>query len=81
MEKEFYWKNFISKTKIKSYSDEAINFHNKEIPKVGSNYICLAVILIEFFLQKDENCYPQVFLKECKYTLKKKKWLDILMMT
>ena len=29
-------------------------------------------------LKKDENYYPQVFLKECKYTEKKR--LDILLM-
>ena len=27
--------------------------------------ICAAVILIDFVLKKDENCYPQVFLKAC----------------
>ena len=40
---------------------------NNEIPKVYSNYTCLAVILINFVLKKDENYYLQVFLKECKY--------------
>ena len=29
-------------------------------------YICLAVILIDFFLMKDGNYYPDLFLKECK---------------
>ena len=33
------------------------------------NYTCLAITL--FLLRKDENCYPQVFLKECKYIGKK----------
>ena len=28
--------------------------------------ICLAVILINFVLKKDENYYPKGFLKECK---------------
>ena len=37
--------NFI-KTKIKSYNDEATDFYDKEILKVGSNYTCLAVVLI-----------------------------------
>ena len=39
------------KTKINSYG---------EMPKVGSHYICLAVMLIEFVLKKDENYYLQV---------------------
>ena len=31
------------------------------------------VILIKFVLEKDENCYLQLFLKECKYIEKEKK--------
>ena len=54
--------------KIKSYNDQVTDFHDKEVPKVGSNYACLAVMLIDFVLKKDENYYPQKFLKECKYT-------------
>ena len=38
---------------MKSYSDETRNFHNKEVPKIGSNYTCLAVIFIDFVLIKD----------------------------
>ena len=60
------------KTKTKSYDDEAIDFHYKEIPKVGPIQSCLAVILIDFVLEKDENYYPQIFLKECKYIKKGK---------
>ena len=45
------------------------------MPKVGCNHICLAVILIDFVHKKDENCYPQVFLKECKYNEKEKKMI------
>ena len=55
------------KTKIKSYGDGATDFHDREVPKVGSNYNCLAVIV----LRKDENYFLQVFLKECKYIEKK----------
>ena len=40
----------------------ATDFHNDEIPKVGSNYTCLAVMSQSvLFLKKDEN-YPQVLL-------------------
>ena len=38
----------------------------KEMPKVGSNYTCLAVILFDFVLKKDERYYRPVFLKECR---------------
>ena len=66
-------KIFFGKTKIKSYHDEFTDFHDKEIPKLGSNYTCLAVILVGFVLKKDENYHPQMFLKEFLNTLKKKK--------
>ena len=59
------------KTKIKSHGDEVTDFYDKEIPKVDSNHICLAVISLDAALKKDENYYPQVFLKECKYIEKK----------
>ena len=49
-----YNKKFL-KTKIRSYGDEARNFHVKETPQVGSNNTCLTVILIDFVLKKDQN--------------------------
>ena len=58
------------KTKIKSYSDKATDFHDKEIPKASSDYTCLAVINVDSTLKKDENYYLQVFLKESNYTEK-----------
>ena len=54
----------ILKTKIRYYGDEATDFDDKGVPKVGSNYSSLAVILLDSILKKDENYYPQVFLKE-----------------
>ena len=56
------------KTKIKSHGDEVTDFYDKKIPKVDSNHTCLAVISLDPALKKDEIYYPQVFLKECKYT-------------
>ena len=40
------YKRKVLKTKLKSYGDETRNFNYKEMPKVGSNYIRLAVTLI-----------------------------------
>ena len=61
-----YNKEFL-KTKVKSHGDEVTDFYDKEIPKVDSNHTCLAVISLDSALKKDDNYYPQVFLKECKY--------------
>ena len=46
-----YLQQKVSKTKIKSYGDEATEFHDKELSKVGSNFTCLEVILIDFVLK------------------------------
>ena len=40
---------------MKSYGDESTDFPDKEIPKIGSNYNCLEVIVIAFVLKKDES--------------------------
>ena len=42
----------ILKTKIKSYGDEATDFHSKEIPKVDSNHTCFLVISLDSPLNK-----------------------------
>ena len=62
------------KTKIKSCNGKIyINFHNKKIPKEGSQCICLSVILMDSVFRTAKNCYHQVFFEECKYILKEKK--------
>ena len=38
---------------------------------MNSNCTCLAVMSLDSALKKDENYYPQVLLKECKYIEKK----------
>ena len=49
------------------------NFHNNKIPKEGSKFICLSVILIDSVFRTSKNYYPQVFLEECKYVVWEKK--------
>ena len=58
------------KRKIKSQCDEVTDLYNKEIPKVDSNHTCLGVISLDSTLKREENYYPQVFLKQCKYIKK-----------
>ena len=38
---------------------------------MDSNHTCLPVISLDSAPKKDENYYPQVFLKECKFIKKK----------
>ena len=62
------------KVKIKSYNGKInTNFHNSKIPREGSQFICLSVILTDTVFRTSKNYYPQVFLEECKYVIKEKK--------
>ena len=56
---------------MKSHGDEVTDFYHKKIRKVDCNHTCLAVISLGCALKKDENYYPQVFLKKRKYIEKK----------
>ena len=59
------------KTKIKSHGNEITDFYNKKFLRQTLNHTSLAVISLDSTLEKDDNYYLQVFLKECKYTEKK----------
>ena len=62
------------KAKIKSYNGKInTSFCNNKIPKEGSQFICLSVILIDSVFRSGKNYYPQVFSEECKYIFKEKK--------
>ena len=55
------------KAKIKSYNRKInTNFHNNEILREGSQFICLSVILIDSIFRIGKNYYPQVFWEERK---------------
>ena len=49
------------------------NFRNDKMPKDGSQFICLSVILIDSVFRIDKNYYSQVVSEECKYVVKGKK--------
>ena len=38
-----------------------------------NHYICIPVIDIDSVLKIDKRAYPQAYLEQCKYKLKKKK--------
>ena len=59
------------KTKIKPHGDEVTDFYDKKIPKLDFNHTCLAVSSLDSAIEKDDNYYSQMFLKDCKYIEKK----------
>ena len=67
-----YIKKYL-RNKIKSYNGKInTNFHNNKLPKEGSQYICLSVILLDSIFKTGKNYYPQVLLGECKHVIKEK---------
>ena len=56
--------------KKKSYNGKiTTNFHNNKIPKEGSQFTCLSVILIGFVFITGKNYYPHMLLEEYKYVV------------
>ena len=47
--------------------------NNYYIPIERNRYICIPVIDIDSVLKIDKRAYPQAYLEQCKYKLKKKK--------
>ena len=48
-------------------------FNNNYIPIERNHYICIPVIDIDSVLKIDKRAYPQAYLEQCKYKLKKRK--------
>ena len=68
------------KAKIKSHNGKVnTNFHNDKIPREGSQFIFLSVILNDSVFITGKNYYPQVFLEECKYIVKEKEIPKLLL--
>ena len=60
------------KTKVKEY-DGMIksNFLGNDIPKENIHYTSIDCTTIDSFMKIDEKYFPQVYLEECKYKIKK----------
>ena len=43
-----------------------------------NHYICIPAIDIDSVLKIDKKAYPQAYLEECKYKLKKKKLVSFI---
>ena len=41
------------------------------VPKENMHYTCIACIIINSVIRMEKKNYPQVYLKECKYKVKK----------
>ena len=61
------------KTKVKTFSEVTKTlFDGDRIPEQRIEYTCLACISIDSVLKVDKKNYPQVYLEQCKYKVKKR---------
>ena len=60
------------KAKVREFDGKIkTNFLDDEIPKENMHYTCIACITIDSVMRMDKKNYPQVYLEECKYKVKK----------
>ena len=55
-----------------------ILFSGNEIPKGKNHYICIAAICIDSILRIEKKNYPQVYLKQCKYKIKRRELVNFI---
>ena len=76
--KLFYDKKYI-KTKVKTFNGVVhIIFGGDEIPNEGIHYTCIAAVNTGSVMKIDKKNYPQVYLEECKYEIKKKRMVRFI---
>ena len=54
------------------------NFLTDEVPKENEHYTCIACITIDSVMRMEKKNYPQVYLEECKYRMKKTKMTNFV---
>ena len=47
------------------------NFLGNGVPKENMHYTCIAFITIDSVIKMEKKNYPQVYLEECKYKIRK----------
>ena len=66
-------------TKLKIFNKvNRTSFNNKAIPIEKNDYICIPAIYIDSVIKIDKRVYPQAYLEQCKYKLKKIKHVNFI---
>ena len=62
------------KAKVRAFNGVVkTNFLSDEVPKENENYTYIACATIDSVMRMEKKIYPQVYLEECKYRIKKTK--------
>ena len=67
------------KTKVKTFNN-LINtlLSGDEIPKERIHYVSISAICIDSVLRRDKKNFPQVYLEQCKYKIKKRELVSFI---
>ena len=69
---EPFYENKYLKTKVREFDGSIkTNFLGNNLPKENTHYTCNACITVDSVLKMNKKSYPQVYLEECKYKVKK----------
>ena len=61
-----------SKTEVREFDGSIkTNFLGNDLPKEDTYYTCIACITVDSVIKMNKKNYPQVYLEECKYKVKK----------
>ena len=71
-------KYILAKLKIFRKNNLTTFNNNNIVPIEKNNYIRIPAIDIDSVLKIDKKAYPQAYLEECKYKLKKRKLVNFL---
>ena len=70
----------VAKLKIFNKINRTTFNNNNYVPIERNHYICIPAIDIDSVIKVDKRLYPQAYLEQCNYKLKKIKRLILLMM-
>ena len=66
------YENKYFKAKVREFDDDIkTNFLKNGLPKENTYYTCIACITVDSVLRMNKKIFPQVYLEECKYKIKK----------
>ena len=72
------YKYLVAKLKRFDRINITTTFNNNSIPLEKKHYICIPVIDIDSVLKFNKKAYPQAYLEQCKYKLKKRKIVNYI---
>ena len=66
------YENKYIKAKVREFNGNIkTNFLGNNVPEENTYYTCVACITLDSVLKMNKKNYPQVYLEECKYKVKK----------